>query len=151
MNYSVRTLKWYFVTQLMIVSSQEETEIWAMCFFAIITLAGDHHQSFFSLGLHFNYGLQLLHYSKFCVIPIENWNYLPLKFLFYGIGVQSHHQFWPKPGGQELQEVASYSSHLTSYERVVLERCSFNCMNHKNLAHGAESDATLPLLVLVLP
>ena len=46
---------------------------------------------------------------------------------------------------------ASYSSHLTSKEQVILEACSLIYANQNNTPYWAKSDATLPPVVLALP
>ena len=62
-------------------------------------------------------------------------------------------RLWPCAGIARAmgEKVAPYSSRLTGYERVILELSSLICIIKNYLPYGAESDATLPPVVLVLP
>ena len=48
-------------------------------------------------------------------------------------------------------QVASHLSCLTGQVQAVLEACSFICINQNNLSYWAESDATLPPVVIKFP
>ena len=95
-------------------------------------------------------------FRKMCLVFSNRWNpiWFLLDHLLWRLGFES----WAKinfekqlKGSGAWELLVLFSSLLTGKEWVVLELCSFVCMNQNNPPNWAESDATLPPIVLALP